>query len=718
MSDDIEKAKKEVESWELGQTSKRYETGGKGAATISTGKGDKGGVSYGSYQLSTNEGTLREYLDQSPYAAHFKGLTPATKAFNDKWVELAQTDPGFAKDQHDFIKKSHVDKQEQRLDARGIDLSDRGRAVQDLLWSTSVQFRDLTPTIFEKGLKEKYGNDYKLNELSDKQIIEAVQDYKINHNNTLFKSSPTLWNGLLKRANSEKADLLELAGHEQLLKDNNITVDPAKPGGKVDPKPQPASPMADGVLERGEKGPEVRAMQEQLIKAGITSVNGKPFVADSDYGPQTEAAVREYQRTRGLKVDGEAGPQTLDALKNNMPAKAETKPDPVQGGSNWPAPGNYSINHADKPGEGHGEFGTSRGGGVRKHKGVDIEGNVGDRIESFGPGKVIFSGQMSGYGNTVVIQHDNGLQSVYAHLNSRTVEKGDRVTQDTQVGTMGRTGNTPSKGDTHLHFEIRENSNGVLLGGTAVDPMKYLKTPDQSKEPAKPTPEPTKPSAAMADGLLKEGERGVEVRQLQEQLNKLGVRDAEGKPLKTDGIFGKHTEEAVEQLQRQRGISVDGVVGKDTHREIAAALKEQTDKQAVGAINKTEQTPKLSDANHPDHAMYKQALSGIEKLPPATFKSDEERQNAAAAIVHEAKVSGMTKIDQVVSNNNGGLYAVQGDLNADTHKRVFVDQQQAAAQTVERSTQLMDQLNQQKPPQAPQDEQVKEEQRRNSPVMA
>src|SRR5687767_1697691 len=114
MSDDVEKARRAIDGWHLGQTSSRYESSGKGAGVISTGKGDHGGVSYGAYQLSTKMGTLQEYLDQSRYGAQFSGLTPATPEFNAKWRELAKTDPGFAKDQHDFIGKSHYNEQEDR----------------------------------------------------------------------------------------------------------------------------------------------------------------------------------------------------------------------------------------------------------------------------------------------------------------------------------------------------------------------------------------------------------------------------------------------------------------------------------------------------------------------------------------------------------------------------------------------------------------------------
>lgn len=228
MSTEREKAVEAVTTWHLGQTSERYESSGRGAGVISTGDDDHGGVSYGAYQLSNRSGTLQEYLDQSPYGVHFQNLTPATQAFNETWRDLARTDPDFGRDQHAFIGRSHYEEQLSRLEARGIDLRDRGIAIQDLLWSTSVQFRGLTTTIVSKGLAEKFPDGYRLEDVTDREIIEAAQDYKIAHNNTLFRSSSGLWPGLLRRANAEKVDLLELAGHEEIL-NANLLSNPTNP---------------------------------------------------------------------------------------------------------------------------------------------------------------------------------------------------------------------------------------------------------------------------------------------------------------------------------------------------------------------------------------------------------------------------------------------------------------------------------------------------------
>ena len=70
---------------ELGSVSRPYESGGRGVHTISTGKGDKGGVSYGEHQLASKTGTMSAFLkseEGKPFAHHFQGMRPGSKPFN------------------------------------------------------------------------------------------------------------------------------------------------------------------------------------------------------------------------------------------------------------------------------------------------------------------------------------------------------------------------------------------------------------------------------------------------------------------------------------------------------------------------------------------------------------------------------------------------------------------------------------------------------------
>lgn len=328
MTDQLEQAKRTAEQWHLGQTSAGYESGAAGPGSISSGKGDHGGVSYGSYQFSSAAGTLREYLDQSPYGPQFHGLTPVTPAFDAKWREVARTDPGFAQDQHDFVGRSHYTSQAANLQARGIDLSDRGMAVQDALWSTAVQCRELTPNIFDKGLKAKFGEHYDLATLSDKNIVDAVQDYKIAHVQTLFSRSPELHDSLRGRFADEKASLERLADSDATLRSNGVVVEHgstaapvAAPDGHAARRQHAAHA---GTLRLNDRSVAVSELQTQLAALGYTGADGQALRPDRHFGPNTQTALEDFQRDHQLQVDGMAGPRTLEALQSARSQSAHT----------------------------------------------------------------------------------------------------------------------------------------------------------------------------------------------------------------------------------------------------------------------------------------------------------------------------------------------------------------------------------------------------------
>jgi murein DD-endopeptidase MepM/ murein hydrolase activator NlpD len=77
------------------------------------------------------------------------------------------------------------------------------------------------------------------------------------------------------------------------------------------------------------------------------------------------------------------------------------------------------------------------------------------------PGKVVAAGYENGSGNTVVIQHDGGIQTRYGHLASINVKAGDVIASQSTLGTVGNTGHSTGP---HLHFE-------VIRMGKPVDPL-------------------------------------------------------------------------------------------------------------------------------------------------------------------------------------------------------------------------------------------------------
>ncbi|MGM9950812.1 MAG: peptidoglycan DD-metalloendopeptidase family protein [Lysinibacillus sp.] len=117
----------------------------------------------------------------------------------------------------------------------------------------------------------------------------------------------------------------------------------------------------------------------------------------------------------------------------------------------WPAVGGYVSSQMGP------RWGT-------QHRGIDIARPSNYTIKASDNGVVTFTGWDGSYGNKIVINHNNGYETTYAHLASITVSVGQVVGQGSEIGIMGSTGNSTG---THLHFEVQKN-------GSLVNPLSLL----------------------------------------------------------------------------------------------------------------------------------------------------------------------------------------------------------------------------------------------------
>lgn len=146
-----------------------------------------------------------------------------------------------------------------------------------------------------------------------------------------------------------------------------------------------------------------------------------------------------------------------DAPRNTKIPPAEQVKTPSGGPFRWPVAGTISS-----------PFGWRRHPIFRRadfHSALDIKAARGTTIRASRGGTVVYAGWQGGYGNTVVIDHGGGYSSLYAHCNSISVQKGQAVSANSVIASVGSTGRATGP---HVHFEIRVNNR-------AVNPISHLK---------------------------------------------------------------------------------------------------------------------------------------------------------------------------------------------------------------------------------------------------
>jgi hypothetical protein len=203
-------------------------------------------------------------------------------------------------------------------------------------------------------------------------------------------------------------------------------------------------PLGTRLLRRGDRGWDVAEAQFELAWAGFPS-----GVLDGRFGPHLAGAVRRFQRSHRLRVDGVIGPRTLAAVHD--------APDPPPVRLRPPV---------DAPlGDGFGPRGD------RFHAGIDLVAPTGTPVTAAAAGRVVWSGPRDGWGLLVTIADGGGVRTLYAHLEAASVRLGERVAAGAVIGRVGATGDATGP---HLHFEVR-------VRGAAVDPLPLLAPPGDAE---------------------------------------------------------------------------------------------------------------------------------------------------------------------------------------------------------------------------------------------
>ncbi len=250
--------------------------------------------------------------------------------------------------------------------------------------------------------------------------------------------------------------LSEIASKHQLSLEQLLELNP---GLEEDSLIKPGDELNVTVLKPFVK---VNVKQEMLKKESIpfeTEVKEDSSLPKGEEKTLQEGQVGERLVNYVIQLENGSEIKREDVKEEiiNEPVKEiivkGTKVIPSRGTGNfaWPAVGGYI---SSKQGQRWGKL----------HKGIDIARPSARTIKAADNGTVVSAGYSGGYGNKVVINHNNGLKTVYAHLESISVSVGQVVSQGQKLGIMGSTGNSTG---VHLHFEVYEN-------GSLKNPMDYL----------------------------------------------------------------------------------------------------------------------------------------------------------------------------------------------------------------------------------------------------
>lgn len=201
------------------------------------------------------------------------------------------------------------------------------------------------------------------------------------------------------------------------------------------------------------------AAEEARARAQAREAETRARLAELERAEREQRRLAQAVATRQREVLNEIDAQAKAESELSRIIAARARAVPAGGNSTarnaggciWPARGSVTS-----------EYGTRWG---RLHAGIDIGASSGTPIWAAKAGVVIFSGQQSGYGNVIIIDHGGGMTTLYAHQSRLIARDGQSVAQGQRIGSVGNTGRSTGP---HLHFETR-------YGGTPRNPRGCLR---------------------------------------------------------------------------------------------------------------------------------------------------------------------------------------------------------------------------------------------------
>ena len=275
--------------------------------------------------------------------------------------------------------------------------------------------------------------------IEEKLLAQAVEGFKTGDDDPgVFFSDRNMNRALrqtqlLEQANTSTADLLEqLRG---LFEDQRVAQAEAEQAER-DAAALEAELQAELEVLREQEGVQLRLRSEAQSRIARWESELTAYAAEDE----------EIQRV----IARGSGPTSTPTPATPLPRE------PSALGYQWPIAGRVTSPYGYRV---HPVYGTRK-----LHTGVDIGAPRGTPIAATTSGTVIFAGSRGGYGRTVIVDHGEGLSSLYAHMTQINVSEGTTVQRGDIVGLVGATGTATGN---HLHFEIRHN-------GSPTNPSPFL----------------------------------------------------------------------------------------------------------------------------------------------------------------------------------------------------------------------------------------------------
>lgn len=247
-------------------------------------------------------------------------------------------------------------------------------------------------------------------------------------------------------ANSHNLKLAELLSLNEGLTEDAVL----KPGQELNVTV--LKPFVEVVVDRQVYAEEEMAYEKEVIEDSNMFKGDTKTKQEGQVGMKGVTSSLTEQNGRVIKKEVIKETVLKEPVKEIIVKGTKVVPSRGDGTFVWPTNGGYV---------------SSRQGyrWSRMHKGIDIARPSNYTIKAADNGNVVYAGNKGdGYGNKIIIDHNNGYRTMYAHLASISVSVGQTVSRGSSIGIMGRTGNSTG---IHLHFEVYQN-------GKIIDPLSKL----------------------------------------------------------------------------------------------------------------------------------------------------------------------------------------------------------------------------------------------------